>query len=133
MFDGRIAYLFGHGFDQSWTGDAQDRDHVRDTFVRIRGPIVNQIRAVFFENWVQTTRTLPAGRSYLPKLEPVGDTTAHLAWFQPIGDLSSLEILYSVVIASAGSEVLIQNPYFVVEANALDLFRQAVNRACGFA
>ena len=128
VFDGRIAYLFGHGFDQSWTGNAQDRDHVRDTFVRVRGPIVNQIQAVFFENWVQTTRVLPAGRTYLPELEPVGDTTAHLAWYQPIGDLSALEILYRVVLASAGSEVLIQNPYFVVDGPTIELFRRAVKR-----
>src|SRR6185369_7717445 len=50
VIDGRIGYLGGHGIAQQWTGDAEDREHWRDTFVRCEGPVVNTLQGVFCEN-----------------------------------------------------------------------------------
>ncbi len=122
------GYVFGHGFADEWTGNAQDREHYRDTFARVRGPIVNQLQGVFFENWLEVTRKLPFGEQYFPTIEPVGDVEAHVAYVSSTGDVSAIETLYYGVIASATREVLIQNPYFVVEGLGLELFKQAVAR-----
>lgn len=128
VIDGRVAYLFGHGIAQEWTGDAEGKDRYRDTYARIRGPIVNQIQAVFFENWVEESRDLPAGAKYFPEIEHVGSMAAHLAWIQPIGDISSVEVLHYAAIAAAREDIVIQNPYFIVEDSGLDLMSQAVER-----
>ena len=128
VVDGATGYVFGHGFGEEWTGKAQDKKHFRDTFARVRGPIVNQLQAVFFENWLEVTRKLPFGEQYFPTLEPEGNVEAHVAYVTSTGDVSSIETLYYGVIASATREVLIQNPYFVVEGLGLELFAQAVAR-----
>jgi len=128
VIDGRTAYLFGHGFAEEWTGDAQDRDHFRDTFARVRGPLVNQLQRVFFENWLEETRKLPFGAQYFPEPEPAGNVEAHVAFVSSTGDVSAIEVLYYGVIASATREVLIQNPYFVVEGLGIQLLEAAVAR-----
>lgn len=128
VIDGKIAYIFGHGIAQEWTGDADGKNRYRDTYARIRGPIVNQIQGVFFENWVEESRDLPAGAKYFPTIEPVGSMAAHLAWIQPIGDISSVEVLHYAAIAAAREDIVIQNPYFIVEDSGLALISQAIDR-----
>jgi cardiolipin synthase len=128
VIDGKVAYIFGHGFAQEWAGEATDRSHYRDTFARVRGPIVNQIQAVFFENWLEETRKLPFGQHYFPEPERAGDVDAHIAYVSSTGDVSAVETLYYGVIASATREVLIQNPYFVIEDLGIALFRDAAAR-----
>ena len=128
VIDGKLAYLFGHGIAQEWTGNAENKERYRDTYARIRGPIVNQIQGVFFENWVEETRDLPSGRKYFPSIEPAGSMVAHLAWIQPIGDISAVEVLHYAAIAAARKDIVIQNPYFVVEDSGLALLSSAVDR-----
>ncbi|HUF10061.1 MAG TPA: phospholipase D-like domain-containing protein, partial [Rhodothermales bacterium] len=128
VIDGDLAYLSGHGIADEWTGNAERKDRYRDTFARIRGPVVRQIQAAFFENWLQETRTLPLGTKYFPDLAPVGDVATHIAYYNPIGDVSAVETLFYTVVASATSDVMIQNPYFVVEETLIELFADAVER-----
>jgi cardiolipin synthase len=128
VIDGTLAYVFGHGFAEEWTGDAEDRKHWRDTFAVVRGPIVNQLQAVFFENWLEETRRLPFGSQYFPIIEPQGPVEAHVAYVSSTGDVSAIETLYYGVIAAATREVLIQNPYFLVEDLGITLFADAVAR-----
>ena len=128
VIDGSTAYVFGHGFAEQWTGDGQDREHYRDTYARVRGPIVNEIQGVFFENWLEQTRKVPFGPRYFPTLEPEGDVQAHVAYLSSTGDVSAIETLYYGVIAAATREVLIQNPYFVVEGLGIKLLEEAVAR-----
>jgi cardiolipin synthase len=128
VVDGRTAYVFGHGFAQEWVGDAEDRDHYRDTYLRVRGPIVNRIQGAFFENWLEETRRLPFGQQYFPEIEPAGSIETHVAYVSSTGDVSAVETLYYGVVAAATREVLIQNPYFVVEGLGIALFKDAVER-----
>src|SRR5205814_4176288 len=60
IIDGRIAYLGGYGFAEEWTGNAQDKNHWRDTGVRLEGPVVNRLQAAFSENWIEETGEIPA-------------------------------------------------------------------------
>jgi len=101
IFDGRIGYIGGHGIAEQWTGNAEDRDHWRDTFVRMEGPVVNTLQGVFCENWIEETGHVPAGEKYFPKLEPVGQTDAHVAFASPRGSISAVQLLYYLAIASA--------------------------------
>lgn len=128
VIDGNLAYLSGHGVADEWTGNAERKDRYRDTFARIKGPIVRQIQAAFFENWLQETKTLPIGQRYFPTIEPIGNMTAHIAYHHPMGDASAVETLFYTVVASAVRDVMIQNPYFVVEETLLGLFEDAIKR-----
>jgi cardiolipin synthase len=128
IIDGRIAYVGGYGFAQEWTGNAQDKDHWRDTGVRLQGPIVNRLQAAFCENWIEETGEIPAGDKYFPHLPVAGSTPAHLAYTSPTGGVSSVQVLYYLAIKAARHEIIIQNPYLLPDDDAIDALAEAVRR-----
>jgi cardiolipin synthase A/B len=50
IVDGAIGYTFGHGIADQWLGDGEDEHHWRDTALRVEGPVVQALQAVFIEN-----------------------------------------------------------------------------------
>jgi cardiolipin synthase len=128
VFDGRVAYVFGHGIAEEWTGHAQDKDHWRDTGVRLEGPIVNSVQAVFAQNWVDETAEVLAGEKYFPHLAAAGPVRAHMTASAPRGGVSEMELLDKLAIATAQKELIIQNPYFIPDQELVDLLANAVQR-----
>jgi len=125
VIDGRIGFIGGHGIAEQWTGNAQDRDHWRDTSARCEGPVVNTLQGVFSENWIEETGQVTAGAKYFPKLEKCGSTDAHVAFVSPRGSISAVQLLYYLAISSARRELLIQNPYFLPHRDAIEELKQA--------
>jgi cardiolipin synthase len=128
VLDGSIGYVFGHGISEEWTGHGQDELHWRDTGVRIEGPVVNAIQAVFAENWVEQTAEVLLGEEYFPRLGPAGEVRAHVTASSPQGGVSRLELLFKLAVGSAQKELLIQNPYFIPDAEMVGLLQQAAKR-----
>lgn len=128
IIDGRIGYIGGYGISETWTGHAQDKQHYRDTGLRVVGPAVNRMQAAFCENWIEETGEIPAGDKYFPKPQPAGTTQAHLAYTSPTGSISSVQVLYYLAISAARREVIIQNPYLLPDEDAMQAMRDAVKR-----
>lgn len=128
VFDGKVAYVFGHGIAKEWTGHAQDGEHWRDTGVRLEGPIVNAVQGTFAENWVEMTAEVLAGDKYFPRLPAAGNVRAHVTASSPNGGVARLELMYKLAIASAQKELIIENPYFIPDQELVDLLRHAVER-----
>ena len=89
IIDGRIGYIGGYGYAKEWAGHAQDKEHWRDTGLRVVGPVVNRLQGAFCENWIETTGEIPAGEKYFPRLPAAGPTAAHVAYTSPTGSISS--------------------------------------------
>ena len=66
IFDGRRAYVFGHGFGEEWDHDTRGDRAWRDTAARVEGPAVNALQAVFAQNWMGETGEVLAGARYFP-------------------------------------------------------------------
>ncbi len=128
IIDGRIGYIGGYGFAEEWTGHAQDKDHWRDTGLRVQGPIVNRMQGAFSENWIEETGEIMAGERYFPHLAPAGSTRAHLAYTSPTGGVSSVQVLYYLAIKAARREIIIQNPYLLPDDDAVAALAEAVRR-----
>ena len=128
IIDGRIAYVGGYGFADQWTGHGQDKDHWRDTGVRLQGPIVNRLQAAFCENWIEETGEIPAGAKYFPPPVAAGNVPAHLAYTSPTGGVSSVQVLYYLAIKAARREIIIENPYLLPDDDAVDALAEAVRR-----
>jgi cardiolipin synthase len=128
IVDGRVAFAGGHCIVDSWLGDAQDHDHFADVSVRVRGPIVSQLQAVFSENWVGHTGELFVGTDVFPALQPEGDVPMHVAFVKPEGSAPAVKILHHALICFANKRLWIQNPYFIPEPEAIDAFARAVQR-----
>jgi cardiolipin synthase len=127
IVDGRIGYAFGHGVEDRWLGNGDDPEHYRDTGVRLEGPVVHGLQSVFAQNWVEETHTLPGDDSF-PVLERAGDVSAHVVSSASADAVSSVAMLYTVAIAMAQREVLIQNPYFAPNDGVVELFAMMVKR-----
>jgi cardiolipin synthase A/B len=128
IIDGRVAYVGGWGIADEWTGNAQDKDHWRDTGVRLEGPIVNRLQSAFCENWIEETGEVTAGEKYFPSLPPAGSTPLHLAYTSPTGGISAVQVLYYLAIKGARREIIVQNPYMLPDQDAVDAFGEAVAR-----
>jgi cardiolipin synthase len=128
ILDGQVAWVGGHCIVDEWLGDAQDRHHVRDLSVRLRGPIVHAVQSVFSENWVEVTGQLFVGPDSFPQLEPTGEVEAHIASMKPEGSAPAVKILHHTVLCCARERIWVQNPYFIPEPDAIDAFAKAVKR-----
>lgn len=128
VIDGRIGYIGGYGYARQWTGNAQDKEHWRDTGLRVEGPVVNRLQGAFCENWIEATGEIPAGEKYFPKLPATGPTAAHLAYTSPTGSISSVQVLFYLAIKAARRELIIQNPYLLPSDEAMAALEDAVRR-----
>ena len=128
IIDGHIGYVGGYGIADEWTGHAQDKDHWRDTGLRVEGPIVNRLQGAFCENWIEATGEIPAGDKYFKRLPAMGTTPAHLAYTSPTGSVSSVQVLYYLAIKAARREIIIENPYLLPDKDAIDAMYDAVKR-----
>ena len=128
IFDGRTAFVFGHGISHEWTGNGQGKENWRDTGVRLRGPIVNAAQSCFAQHWVEETQEVLVGETYFPHLEPEGELRMHMLAGAPLGGISDLELMFKLAIASAQKELLIQNPYFIPDEESCKLLEKAVKR-----
>jgi cardiolipin synthase len=128
VVDGRIGYTFGHGIADQWLGNGDSPDHWRDTAIRLEGPVVHGMQCVFAQNWVEETKTLPVGPGCFPDLEASGDASAHVVSSAAGDAVSSVAMLYTVAIACARREVLIQNPYFAPNDGVVELLAMMVKR-----
>jgi cardiolipin synthase A/B len=128
IIDGAIGYTFGHGIADQWLGAGQDKDHWRDTAVRVAGPVAQALQTVFMENWIEEARRVPAGEDCFPQLAPAGDSDAHVVSSASGDAVSAVALLYTVAIASARREVIIQNPYFAPDDGVCELLGTMVQR-----
>jgi cardiolipin synthase len=128
IFDGRVAYVFGHGVAEEWTGHGQDKNHWRDTGVRLMGPIVNSVQAVFAQNWIDETTQVLVGERYFPPQPAAGTVRAHIVWSSPRGGVSEMELIDKLAIACARHDLIIQNPYFIPDDELVNLLANAVKR-----
>ncbi len=131
VVDGRIGYVCGHGIAPRWTGDGQDREHWRDTGVRVTGPVVNPLQSVFAQHWVEETGEILVGEKHFPHLEPAGDVRMHVLAGASLASFSDLELLFQMALATVQKELLIQNPYFVPSLETIRLVKRAVARGVG--
>jgi len=128
VIDGEIGYTCGHGIADQWLGDAEDRAHWRDTAVRLEGPIVHSLQSVFMENFVWESQCVPSGEGSFPPLPTRGSVDSHIVSDSSGLAISSVALLYTVAIACARREVLIQNPYFAPDDTIVELFATLVRR-----
>ncbi|HYU34403.1 MAG TPA: phospholipase D-like domain-containing protein [Thermoanaerobaculia bacterium] len=128
IFDGKTGYVFGHGVSRLWLGHGQDKEHWRDTGVRLRGPIVNGLQSVFAQHWIEETEEVLVGERYFPQIESAGTCRAHVLSGAPLGGISDLELMVKMAMATTQKELIIQNPYFISDGEMVDLLSRAVRR-----
>ncbi|MDO8931556.1 MAG: cardiolipin synthase ClsB [Rhodocyclaceae bacterium] len=131
VVDARVAFVGGINIidDMDTPGQMPPRF---DYAVRVEGPLLGDIHAAVRHLWKLVRwaglrhRKLAASR-LRPETGPRGDTTAALVIRDNLGHRRDIEDAYLTAIATARSEILIANAYFLPGRR----FRHAITEAAG--
>ena len=128
VVDGRVGFTGGVGIADQWLGNAQSKDHWRDSHFRVTGPAVAQMQAAFMENWIKTRARVFVGEEYFPQLAKAGAAFAQVFKSSKSGGSESVRLMYLLSIASAASTIRLQAAYFVPDGLAIDTLVAACKR-----
>jgi len=128
IVDGRIGFSGGVGIADDWLGDADSKNHWRDTVARVEGPVVTQMQSAFMDNWVKSRGELLTGLDYFPALAPTGPHLTQVLKSSPSEGSSTVKLLYIISIVSAVKSIYIANAYFVPDADTIRALEGAVRR-----
>ena len=113
VVDGKIGFTGGVGIADTWRGNAQDKDHWRDSHFRVECPVVGQIQGVFNDNWTKATGVVLDGPGYFPELTPKGNMPAQMFSSSPTGGSESMHLMYLMAITAASKTIDLSAAYFV--------------------
>jgi cardiolipin synthase len=113
IVDGQTAFTGGVGISDEWLGNGDSPDHWRDSHVRIQGPAVAALQAVFIDTWNNATGELPLGERYFPAVGVCGNTPACVIQSNPVSGTSPAQRGVAAFIAAAKNRLWITNAYFV--------------------
>lgn len=128
VVDGEIGFTGGVGIADKWRGNAQDKDHWRDTHFRVEGPVVAQMQSVFMDNWIKATGRVLHGEAYFPALKPRGDEAAQMFSSSPTGGSESMHLMYLLAITAATRSIHLSNSYFVPDELVVRALAAAAKR-----
>jgi len=128
VVDGKVGFTGGMCIDDRWLGDADSEKVWRDTQVRVEGPAVRQMQAVFAANWLQTTSSLLVGPDFFPESRGVGDSLAQCYKSGRNENPENARIGFLLAIASARKSIKIAQAYFVPDDLAIDMLIAARKR-----
>jgi cardiolipin synthase len=128
VVDGAVGFTGGAGVADHWLGNAQDKDHWRDTMVRIEGPIARLMEGAFNENFIETLG--PAAPVIDPPafVPPSPADAAMVLRSSPTGGSSDLKRLYLLSIGAARRTLDISSPYFIIDESSDWSLTQAARR-----
>ena len=131
VVDGIVGFTGGASIADHWAGNADSKDHWRDTHFRIEGPPVRFLEACFYENWIESAGVV------MPTIEEVSELAGDVApggpvsvpvWSSPVGGHGGVKKLYLLSIAAAAKTLDIQTPYFVMDGSTKWSLQQAAAR-----
>jgi cardiolipin synthase len=119
VVDGAIGFTGGVGLADHWLGHAQDKDHWRDTMVRIEGPSARLMEGAFNENFVETSPQPVAPIVDPPAVvPPTPRDSAMVVRSSPTGGSNDLKRLYLMTIGAARKTLDICSPYFLIDESS---------------
>ena len=128
IVDGRVGFSGGVGIADRWLGDADTKNHWRETMVRVEGPVVTQMQFAFMDNWVKSRGELLTGLDYFPKVEACGGCLTQVLKSSPSEGSSAVKLMYIVSIVSAKESIYISNAYFLPDLDTIRALEGAVRR-----
>lgn len=128
VVDGKVGFTGGMCIDDKWLGNADSPDLWRETQVRVEGPAVRQMQAIFVTNWLQTGGALLLGEDYFPEFERNGRSIAMCFRSGPGEGAESARISYLLAIASARKSIDIEHAYFIPDDLAVQMLLEARER-----
>jgi cardiolipin synthase len=128
VVDGEVGFCGGVGIADLWLGNAESKEHWRDTVARVEGPAVMQMQFAFMDNWVKSRGELLTGLDYFPQLSPRGTCFAQVLKSSPSEGSSAVKLMYIVSIVSAQKSIYLSSAYFIPDSDTMRALEGAVRR-----
>jgi cardiolipin synthase len=128
IVDGKVAFTGSVGFADEWLGNADAKEHWRDTQLRIEGPLVTALQGAFQSHWVRVRPEALSGTEDFPALERAGDVKAQLVASTSPPTPAAIPLVYAEAISSAEKTIHLANSYFVPDDNYVLLLAEAAKR-----
>ncbi len=126
VVDGAVAYTGGMNIGREHLDGGKGFNSWRDTQVRIQGEGATLLQAVFAVDWYNAVHENLFRAAYFPPLNgDVGDVPMQILTSGPDSQWASIRQLYALMIVSAQRHVVIQSPYFVLDASIAEALRSA--------
>ncbi len=125
VVDGKVAFIGGAGIADWWFRDGVKGNRWRDMMIRVEGPSVAALQAVFAQNWLRVSGEILTGQEYFEFPESGDGIPALVVGSTPAAGATQARILFQLLIACARKCVYISSPYFLPDRSA----RRAIIRA----
>lgn len=127
VVDSKEAWIGGCNIGLEYTGRDPVFGHWRDTMLRVRGPVVNNIQMAFIEDWYWVNRHMPSVQWDAASTQPGGQPALCLAT-GPVDQEDSCTLAHVHMINQARHRLWIHTPYFVPAEEIVAALQLAVLR-----
>lgn len=129
VVDGRVAFLGGLNIGNEYVAEDQAGPTWRDAHIRLVGPALTELQALFVENWFRS-----GGESFdwrelvAPEPEAYGEQSVAILADGPTYRRRRMRTFFLDELARARSRVLLVSPYFAPGGRVLDALESASAR-----
>ncbi len=128
VVDGRIGFVGSSNVGDEYVGGAGELGFLRDTNVRVEGPAVTGIQAVFANDWYWVTEEVLEGLHWKPTAAPEGTLTAACLPSGPTDEFERGAMYFLHLLNRAETRVWIATPYFVPDQQMVTALQLAALR-----
>jgi len=138
VVDGKVAFTGGINIDGTYSSASSSKpgpkqglkDGWRDTHVRIEGPAVKHLQALFTQTWnkVGEKTSFEPEQKYFPNIRDAGDELVTIVANDSDRDDRSLYGTYLAAFTKANSRLWITHAYFAPNNELLSAMTEAVQR-----
>lgn len=138
VVDGKVGFTGGINIDSTYSSASTSRpgpkrgieDGWRDTHMRIEGPAVNQLQALFMDSWAEAGDPVKVGEGdkYFPRPRSAGDTLVTIVGNDSESDDRSLYGTYLASFTHASRRLWITHAYFAPNPELLETMADAAKR-----
>jgi cardiolipin synthase len=118
IVDGKTAFIGGAGIADWWYRDGVKGNRWRDMVVRVEGPSVSALQAVFAQNWLRVAGEILTDDGFSEQSDSTDHSAALVVGSTPAAGATQARILFQLLIASARKSINISSPYFLPDRSA---------------
>jgi cardiolipin synthase A/B len=118
IVDGNTAFIGGAGIADWWYRDGVKGNRWRDMVVRLEGPSVSALQAVFAQNWLRVSGEILTSDGFGEPADASDHSAALVVGSTPAAGATQARILFQLLIASARKSINISSPYFLPDHSA---------------
>lgn len=127
VVDGRVGFTGGLNVGQEYVDGGPHFEAWRDTFLRIEGPLVAQLRTVFAQDWAWTADA-PLGAPPCPARPVLGGVPGLVTASGPTDPIERGSLFLCGLVGLARRRLWIATPYFVPHTDLLTAIQLAAMR-----